>query len=195
MKQNTPLRGRVFLRQWAEKQSRLTGGGTHSREPVRFSPYEGRFPRLMGQRSQAKVSLRLQQQDIFMSHSLLSQIGGEETLRTLVGHFYDLVETHPDGRNLLRLHQNGHGLNHAREEQFNFLCGFLGGRRHYLEKHQHMNVKLMHEHVPVREEDAVQWLACMDRAMELTGLAPELADRLHAAFRNVAFALVNDLEE
>ncbi len=59
---------------------------------------------------------------------MLDDIGGEQKLRDLVELFYDMVETLPEGSNLRRLHARGHGVAHARVEQFNFLSGFMGGR-------------------------------------------------------------------
>ena len=68
-----------------------------------------------------------------MALSILDQIGGEEALRGLVNRFYDLIETDPRGATILSMHFRGHGISHVREEQFNFLSGFLGGKRLYLE--------------------------------------------------------------
>jgi hemoglobin len=127
--------------------------------------------------------------------SLLEQIGGEPALRRLVERFYDLVEKDPRGSALLKLHFRGHGVPHSREEQFNFLSGFLGGRRYYLEKHGHMDVRLMHAHVPVSAEVAEDWLALMDRAIDDTQLSGPPAERMRTAFRRVALMLINDLEE
>ena len=82
--------------------------------------------------------------------TVLHQLGGEPALRKLVETFYDVVEADPVAANLRKLHLRGHGIDHARVEQFNFLSGFLGGRRYYADKHGHMDVKLMHAHVPFR---------------------------------------------
>lgn len=126
--------------------------------------------------------------------SLLDRIGGETVLRELVTRFYDLIETHPRGRNILRLHFRGHGVPHAREEQFNFLVGFLGGRRYYLEKHGHMDVRHMHAHVPISAVDAEDWLALMDKAIDDTLLSGPHVEKMRSAFRRVALVLINDLE-
>ena len=123
--------------------------------------------------------------------TLFDRIGGEDKITELVKCFYDLIETHEAGREILRLHQDGHGLRHAREEQFNFLCGFLGGRRYYLEKHRHMNVKQMHEHVPIRKLDAKNWLACMKMAVRQCAISEPESKDLMAAFERVAQHLVN----
>ncbi|MCB5411385.1 cyanoglobin [Pseudogemmobacter sp. CC-YST710] len=126
--------------------------------------------------------------------SSFEQIGGEDMLRRLVDRFYDLIETDPRGRHLLLLHHRGHGLAHAREEQFNFLAGFLGGPRYYAEKYGHMDVKQIHAHVPIRSEDAVDWLALMDQAISDCAISDESAERMRAGLRRVAMILVNTTE-
>lgn len=127
--------------------------------------------------------------------TMLEEIGGEDRLRKLVEDFYDLIETLPEGENIKKLHARGHGLDHVREEQFNFLSGFLGGRRYYEEKFGHMNVKLMHEHIPITRQDAEDWLTCMDKALAQNGMSGPPIETLRAAFRRVALMLVNDLAE
>jgi hemoglobin len=124
--------------------------------------------------------------------SIVNQIGGEEALRNLVERFYDLIESEPRGENLRRLHFRGTGIASARVEQFNFLSGFLGGRRHYFEKHGHMDIKLMHKHVPITSEDAEDWLFLMEQAVDSCGIISDLKDRLMVSFRRVALVLVND---
>lgn len=127
--------------------------------------------------------------------SLLDQLGGEPALRALVDHFYDLIETDPRGEALLRLHFRGHGLAHVRAEQFDFLSGFLGGRRYYAEQHGSMDVRQIHAHVPIRQTDAESWLALMDQAIQDCGHSGAHVEKMRAAFRRVAMILVNDLRE
>ena len=127
--------------------------------------------------------------------SLLDEFGGDTALRALVNRFYDLVETDPQGATHLRLLFRGHGLAHVREEQVAFLSGFLGGRRLYQERHGHADVKRMHAHVPIRLQDAEDWLALMDRAMADCGLTGPHVERMRSALRRVALALVNDLPD
>ncbi|MDF3416455.1 group II truncated hemoglobin [Sulfitobacter sp. M57] len=127
-----------------------------------------------------------------MTQTVLDQIGGEEALRTLVEHFYDLVETVPEGRRINSLHLQHHGMAHTRVEQFNFLSGFMGGRQYYLEKHRHMNVKEIHAHIPIQTCDAENWLAIMDKALDDLGHNGPHIDRLRQTLRRVALMLVND---
>lgn len=127
-----------------------------------------------------------------MTQSVLDQIGGETALHELVEHFYDLVETLPEGEKIVSLHVQNHGLNHTRVEQFNFLSGFMGGRQYYMEKHKHMNVKDIHAHVPIHIEDAENWLSIMDRTLnDLNHEGPHI-ERLRLTLRRVAMILVND---
>ncbi len=130
-----------------------------------------------------------------MTQRMIDRIGGETALRKLVEDFYDLVEILPEGETLRKLHLRGHGLDHVRTEQFNFLSGFLGGRRYYEEKHGHMDVKQMHAHIPISVQDAEDWLSCMDKALAQNGLEGPEIERLRGIFRRVCMLLVNDLAE
>jgi len=125
----------------------------------------------------------------------LDDLGGEAKLRSLVETFYDLIETLPEGSNLRRLHARGHGIDHARVEQFNFLSGFLGGRSYYLEKHGHMDVKLMHAHVPIRQTDAENWLFCMNEALDAEMHQGPHVEKLRGVFARVARVLINDVAD
>jgi hemoglobin len=130
-----------------------------------------------------------------MTQSMLDQLGGEDALKELVEHFYDLVESLPETHQLRKLHNAGHGFAHSREEQFNFLSGFMGGRQYYREKHRHMDVRLIHEHVPIEKQDAEVWLQTMDKALDALNHQGSHIDRLRQAFHRVAMMLVNDGKE
>lgn len=127
--------------------------------------------------------------------TLLDDIGGDDGIAALVNRFYDLVETLPEGANLRRLHGRGHGIAHARIEQVDFMSGFLGGRQYYRERHGHMDVKLIHAHVPIRVNDAENWLTCMDVALREEGHAGPQIEKLRAVLRRVALILVNDVPD
>ena len=122
---------------------------------------------------------------------MIDRIGGEEQVHRLVDRFYDLIETLPQGRAILEMHLKGHGLSHVRPEQFNFLCGFFGGRRYYHERHGHMNLREIHAHVDIRRADAEDWLAVMARAMGETGVGATEQAEIMATFRRAALMLVN----
>lgn len=123
--------------------------------------------------------------------SMFEQIGGEEPLRRLVNAFYDIVETHPDGAPVHRLHREGFGVAHLREAQFEFLCGFLGGPRYYAERMGHSNLRQMHAHVAIGQDEVLSWLRCMVRAIETSGIPMDVAPGLMQHFIRAAEALKN----
>lgn len=122
---------------------------------------------------------------------MIDRIGGEPQVHLLVNRFYDLIETLPQGRAIMEMHLKGHGLAHVRPEQFNFLCGFFGGRRYYHELHGHMNLREIHAHVEIRQQDAEDWLAVMERAMVETDVPEKERVEIMATFRRAALMLVN----
>ena len=127
--------------------------------------------------------------------TLIEQIGGEEPVAELVTRFYDLMETRPEAYEIHRLHFRGHGLEHTRAEQLNFMIGFLGGRQYYREKHGHMDLKEIHAHVPIREEDAEIRLETWEMALSDCGLEGDHIERLKMIVRRVARKLVNDVPD
>ncbi|KPD12303.1 group II truncated hemoglobin [Phaeobacter sp. 11ANDIMAR09] len=127
--------------------------------------------------------------------SAVDQIGGEIQLRNLVERFYDRMETDPAVHALHRLHFRGHGLNHTRQAQFEFLCGFLGGRAYYKERFGHMNMREIHAHVPIREADAELWLETFDAALHDCAMEGPAVERLRASLRRAALSLVNDVPD
>lgn len=123
--------------------------------------------------------------------SLYDLVGGEAGVLNLVKVFYDIVEAEPFAHKLLLLHLRGNGLAHSRVEQFNFLSGFLGGPRLYVEKHGHSNVRTMHEHVEINAESKDIWLECMDKAIDKVGLEATIKNKLMTNFTAAAERLVN----
>lgn len=122
---------------------------------------------------------------------MIDRIGGEGQVHLLVNHFYDLIESLPQGRAIMEMHLKGHGLSHVRPAQFEFLCGFLGGQRYYHERHGHMNLREIHAHVEIRKADAEDWLAVMERAMVETGVAERERSEIMPTLQRAALMLVN----
>lgn len=122
---------------------------------------------------------------------MFEQIGGEEPLRRLVDSFYGIVETHPDGEPVHRLHQQGFGVAHLRQAQFEFLCGFLGGPRYYVERMGHSDLRQMHAHLAIGPAEVGSWLRCMAHAAEAAGIPDDVVSRLLQHFARAAGALRN----
>ncbi len=127
--------------------------------------------------------------------SALSSLGGETALHELVETFYDLMEADPEAYPLHRLHFRGHGLNHTRQAQFEFMCGFLGGRAYYRERVGHMNLREIHAHVPIRAADAELWLQTFDKALTQCDMQGKTVVKFRATLRRAALLLVNDVPD
>ena len=116
-------------------------------------------------------------------------LGGEPVVQALTTRFYDLMELEPAYAALRAAH--GADLSNARQRLFWFLCGWLGGPQHYVERFGHPRLRQRHMpfHVGLHERD--QWLACMAQAMAETGIAPALRQRLQLSFAQTANWMVN----
>lgn len=122
--------------------------------------------------------------------SFYDQIGGAEGVDKLVNTFCDVIETTEVGKPVLVMHLRGHGMAHARVEQFNFFSGFLGGPRLYAEKWGHSNVREIHAHVKIDETASQAWLSCMSMTMDKLAYPQPLKQQLMKNFSDMAGLLV-----
>jgi len=111
-------------------------------------------------------------------------IGGETKVRALVDRFYDLMDSEPGFRGIRKLHQPD--LAQAREKLFMFLSGWLGGPPLYMQKHGHPMLRARHLPFAIGTPERDQWMACMTRAMEETGVEEKLRKRLVQSFFQTA---------
>jgi len=111
-------------------------------------------------------------------------IGGEEKVKVLVEHFYDLMDLEPAYADLRRAH--GSDLARARQNLFWFLCGWLGGPPHYESRFGHPRLRARHMPFAIGTRERDQWLACMDQAMGDVGIDAQLRARLNESFYQTA---------
>ncbi|MEY4644924.1 MAG: hypothetical protein RLZZ596_1755 [Pseudomonadota bacterium] len=111
-------------------------------------------------------------------------LGGEERVRALVDRFYDLMDLEPAYRALRAVH--GSDLAQARLKLFWFLCGWLGGPNHYIERFGHPRLRARHMPFKIGLAERDQWLACMDQAMGELGVEQALRAKLREAFFGTA---------
>ena len=111
-------------------------------------------------------------------------IGGEPRVRALVDRFYDLMDLEPGYTALRAAH--GNTLDNAREKLFLFLCGWLGGPQHYVQKFGHPMLRARHLPFSIGIQERNQWVACMDQAMREIGVDTPLRERLHDSFMQTA---------
>ncbi|HUG24537.1 group II truncated hemoglobin [Piscinibacter sp.] len=112
------------------------------------------------------------------------RIGGEPAVRTLVDRFYDLMDLEHGYAGIRTLHPTS--LDGSRDRLFWFLCGWLGGPPHYVDRFGHPMLRARHLPFTIGIAERDQWMACMKQAMADVGLEPELAERLAASFFNTA---------
>jgi hemoglobin len=111
-------------------------------------------------------------------------IGGEEKVRKLVERFYDLMDLEPAYAALRATH--GSDLAQARQKLLWFLCGWLGGPDHYIERFGHPRLRMRHMPFSIGIRERNEWVACMDQAMAETEVDPLLRERLRDSFMKTA---------
>ena len=116
-------------------------------------------------------------------------VGGEARVRELIDRFYDLMDLEPEFAGIRKLHPPT--LENSRDKFFWFLCGWLGGPNHYINRFGHPRLRARHLPFPIGTPERDQWLGCMARAMEEVGLDQPLRERLMRAFFDTADWMVN----
>jgi hemoglobin len=111
-------------------------------------------------------------------------LGGEQAVRTLVDRFYDLMDLEPSYAQLRSLHPTT--LEGSRDKLYWFLCGWLGGPNHYIDRFGHPRLRARHLPFSIGIAERDQWMACMRQAMEELSIEPSLAARLAEAFFGTA---------
>lgn len=112
------------------------------------------------------------------------RLGGEAGVRALVDRFYDLMDLEPSFVVLRAVH--GSTLDDARDKLFWFLCGWLGGPDHYVQRFGHPRLRARHLPFSIGQVERDQWLACMYQAMAESELEPALAQRLEKSLFDTA---------
>lgn len=112
------------------------------------------------------------------------QLGGEPGVRALVDRFYDLMDLEPSLARLRAVH--GHSLDEARDKLFWFLCGWLGGPNHFIERFGHPRLRARHLPFKIGIVERDQWLACMYQAMQEQAVPDPLRERLEKSLFETA---------
>ncbi len=120
----------------------------------------------------------------FVNVTPFEAIGGEARVREMVDRFYDLMDLEPEFAGIRKLHPNT--LDDSRDKLFWFLCGWMGGPNHYVERFGHPRLRARHMPFPIASAERDQWLACMARAMGDVDVAEPLRARLLESFRGTA---------
>ena len=111
-------------------------------------------------------------------------IGGETQVHALVERFYDLMDLEPRFAELRALHPTT--LDGSRDKLHWFLCGWLGGPQHYVERFGHPMLRARHLPFPIGVRERDQWMGCMLQAMADEGVDEALAQKLAEALFGTA---------
>lgn len=111
-------------------------------------------------------------------------VGGEARVRELVDRFYDLMDLEAEFAGLRAIHPPS--LEGSRDKLFWFLCGWLGGPNHFIERFGHPRLRARHLPFEIGVSERDQWMRCMAMAMEDIGLPEDLRLRLMQAFFQTA---------
>ncbi len=109
-------------------------------------------------------------------------LGGEEGIRRIVDHFYDLMDSAPEAVHVRALHAAS--LKSSREKLRLFLTGWTDGPQLYVEKFGQPMLLQRHFPFAIGAVERDEWLWCMDRALTAhpmdEALRSYLQQRLHA---------------
>lgn len=89
--------------------------------------------------------------------------GGYEGLQALVKCFYAYMETLPEAKAVRAMHADDLAL--IDSKLTHFLCYWLGGPRHFVEKHGPVSIPMAHKHLPIGAAERDAWLLCMEKAI------------------------------
>ena len=120
-----------------------------------------------------------------MENTLYSELG-EENLIQLIDVFYDLILQNPVTAPLFKS-----DIAEVKRKQTLFLTQFLGGAPLYNREFGHPRMRMRHMPHAITEEAAVNWLRCMDRAIQRLEIDDGLKTRLFNAFPRLAAHMVN----
>ena len=119
-----------------------------------------------------------------LQNTHFDQLGGETKVRELVDRFYDLMQLEPEYAGIRSQHPDD--LAHSRDKLFWFLCGWLGGPQHYMERFGHPLLRGRHMPFSIGESERDQWMGCMKQAMIELEIPARLQQELGAALFKTA---------
>ena len=124
--------------------------------------------------------------------SLYKMIGGEMGLRSLVDRFYDLMDSSVEAQDIRKLHAKS--LTGSREKLFMFLSGWSGGPQLYVERFGHPRLRMRHLPFAIGSVERDQWLWCMNKALDESGLDPRVVEYLKKHFAETADFMRNQAD-
>lgn len=112
------------------------------------------------------------------------RIGGEPAIRAIVDRFYDLMQLDAAYAELRALHPAD--LSASSDKLFWYLCGWLGGPQHYVQRFGHPRLRARHLPYTIDQKARDQWLRCMGQALAHVAIPQDLLPRLDKALTDTA---------
>jgi hemoglobin len=122
--------------------------------------------------------------------SVYQRIGGQRVVSQLVDDFYHVMQTDSLAQRCLATHE-GRDLKVAGEKLKAFLSGWLGGPQLYLEKYGHPRLRMRHFPFSIGEEEASEWIYCMEMALKKSKIKKEEQEEMLNALRGVTQLIKN----
>ncbi len=116
-------------------------------------------------------------------------VGGEVMVRRIADRFYDIMDSAPEAARIRALHADD--LSPVRDRLFEFLSGWLGGPPLYFQRPDHKCIMSAHRPFAIGQAERDEWMMCMRRALEESGVPEEVRTILDAAFLRMAEAFRN----
>ena len=121
------------------------------------------------------------------SETPYDEIGGDDFVRALVENFYDIIEDEsPVLRQMLPADTSG-----SRQKLYEYLSGWLGGPPLYTERRGHPKLRMRHMPFAIGDEEATEWMRCMGKAMEMSGVEDPLSEFLGQKLGDLALHMRN----
>jgi hemoglobin len=117
-------------------------------------------------------------------------LGEKQGIEKLVTTFYNLVSKDPMLSPLFP-----DDLTETAYKQTRFLSQFFGGPPLYTEEFGHPMLRARHMPFPITNTHAKAWINCMERAMTIEKLQPELQEFLLSRLKMTAYHMVNTNED
>ena len=121
--------------------------------------------------------------------TLYEAIGGDATIRKLVGRFYELMDTLPEAQHVRAVHPPS--LASAEQKLYEYLTGYLGGPPLYTDKYGHPRLRSRHFIAAIGPKERDEWILCFRQAMHEAIEHPKLRELIWAPIERLAFHMQN----
>ena len=124
-----------------------------------------------------------------MRQTPYEMLGGEDGIRELANAFYDAMDKRTEAADIRAMHEEN--LDEIKQKLFEYLSGWLGGPRLYVDKYKTVCLTEPHAPYQIGAKERDQWLACMDDALVDVGADDDLRDLLKKPFFMIADTVRN----